>query len=170
MKKRVRNSALTFLVLSASLAGATFPLSYATAAAAPVSCQTPKLASVSAPPLVYVGDMPAVTVQLTCAPAKAISLGVASSSTFVPVPATVPVSAGETSVVIPLAPQANQLGQYTATISVSLGPETLSTSITVDPGLESVSIPPVGGAPNMVVFDVLLTGPAPAGGLTIQIA
>ena len=171
MKKCVTNAALSTLMLAAAVVGATFPVSVATAAtAAPASCQAPKLAGISAPPLVYVGDHPAVTIQLSCAPTKSISLAVESSSTLVPVPATVPVSAGEASVIIPLSPQANELGQYSATISVSLGPTTLSTSITIDPGLASVSIPPNSGGPNMVSFDVLLTGAAPAGGLTVQIA
>jgi hypothetical protein len=171
MKKCVTSSALSILMPLAAVAGATFPLSAATAAtAAPASCQMPKLAGISAPPLVYVGDHPAVTVQLSCAPTKAISLGMESSSALVPVPAIVPVSAGETSVIIPLSPQADELGQYSAVISVSFGPTTLSTSITVDPGLASVSIPANSGAPNMVSFEVLLTGPAPAGGLTVQIA
>ena len=129
-----------------------------------------EVASISAPALVYVGDNPAVTIQLSCTLAKAISLGVESSSTLVPVPATVPVAAGEASVIIPLSPQADQLGQYSTIISVSFGPTTLSTSITIDPGLASVSIPPTSGAPSMVSFDVLLTGPAPAGGLTVQLA
>lgn len=171
MKKCVQSCALSILLLSAAVVGATFPLSSATAAtAAPALCQMPKLAGVSAPALAYVGDQPAVTVQLSCAPTKGITLAVESSSTFVPVPATVPVSAGQASVTIPLSPQANQLGQYVAVISVSFGPTTLSTSITIDPGLASVSIPPNSGAPNMVSFDVLLTGPAPAGGITVQIA
>jgi trimeric autotransporter adhesin len=171
VKKCVTSAALSILVLSAAAVGATFPAISATAAtAAPVTCQMPKLAGISAPSLVYVGDQPAVTVQLSCAPTKAISLAAASSSTLVPVPAAVPVAAGEASVIIPLSPQASRLGQYSAVISVSFGPTTLSTSITVDPGLASVSIPPTGGAPNMVFFDVLLTGPAPAGGLTVQIA
>jgi hypothetical protein len=93
MKKCITSADLSVLVLSAAIAGATFPASSATTfTAAPASCQMPKLAGISAPSLVYVGAYPAVTVQLSCAPAKAISLVADSSSSLVPVAATVPVA------------------------------------------------------------------------------
>jgi hypothetical protein len=159
--------AIPFLLAAAMLT----PLQAATAAtvtAAPRAC-TPKLVGLTAPGLVYAGDKPTGTVSLTCAPTAALKLTVTTDDTDLVVPASVTVSKGKSSASIPMTAKANSSGQYAATVTVHNGTQSVSAGITVDPGLSDFELSP-GSEPNMVDPNVILTGPAPAGGLTVKVA
>jgi len=143
-----------------------------TVAPTPKICTTPVLASFSLPALSYVGAHPVAAIKLSCAAAGTVRLTVRSSSKYLPIPATVSIYKYYAAATVPLTPKAYQLGQYHATVYVRYGTRTLTRTITIDPGLASVSM--TGGAgspePDFVSFDVTLTGYAPAGGLTVKIS
>jgi hypothetical protein len=136
----------------------------------PRTCRRPSLTSMSAPSLVYVGDRPSVTIRLSCASTVPIRLALKSSNPDLPVPAKVAVGSYYDMVRLTLVPKASLEGQYKATITASYGSKSLTRTITADPGLASVQIPPTGGDPDAVDFFILFTGPVPAGGLTVKLA
>jgi hypothetical protein len=139
-------------------------------AAAPTTCTTPVLSALKAPALVYVGGKLAVTVRMSCAPSSAVAVSLASNNSDLPVPGTVTVSSGHISATVRLTPEADDAGQYQATVTAAYNGKSLSQTITIDPGLSSLTIPACSGEPNCVDPEVLFTGPAPSGGLTVQFA
>jgi hypothetical protein len=136
----------------------------------PPSCKSPALTRMSLAGLAYVGDHPVATIHLTCAPLTPIRLSLSSTSTNVPVPATVTVGRYYDYAQVTLVPKAYDPGQYTATIAVRHGGRSLSRTIVVDPGLHIVDISPVSDMPDDVMLDVLFTGVIPAGGETVKLA
>jgi hypothetical protein len=135
----------------------------------PSTCTTPVLSSLSAPALAYVGQHPRLTVRLSCAAAAPVRVTLASGSTYLPVPPQVTIGHYYQAATISLNPEADEGGQYSATVTASLGSASLTQTITVDPGLASFTIPPCS-VPNCVAPDVLFTGVLPAGGATVQLA
>jgi hypothetical protein len=135
----------------------------------PKSCNTPALAGMTLVNLAYVGDHPVATISLSCAPLTPIRLKLTSSNANVPVPATVTVGRFYDYAKVPLAPKANEAGQYTATITAGYGGKSLSRTLTVDPGLSSVAISPVIDFPDQFSFEVFTTGIVPAGGETVTL-
>jgi hypothetical protein len=120
--------------------------------------------------LAYVGDHPVATIHLSCAPLAPIRLALSSTSTNVPVPATVTVGRYYDYAQVTLVPKAFEPGQYAATITVRHGGRSLSRTIVVNPGLHLVQIPAVSDMPDDVLLNVLFTGEIPAGGETVKLA
>jgi hypothetical protein len=135
----------------------------------PSTCTAPVLSSLSAPDLAYVGQHPRLTVRLSCAAAAPVRVTLASGSTYLPVPAQVTIGHYYQAATISLDPEADEAGQYSATVTASLGSTSLAQTITVDPGLASFTIPACS-VPNCVSPDILFTGIVPAGGATVQLA
>jgi hypothetical protein len=135
----------------------------------PRTCKTPALSSLSAPGLVYVGQHPQLTARLSCAAAAPVRVALASSSSDLPVPAYVTIGRYYQAATISLDPEADEAGQYAATVTASLGSKSLAQAITVDPGMSSFTIPACS-EPNCVFPVVLFTGVIPAGGATVQLA
>jgi hypothetical protein len=140
----------------------------------PKTCGSPALSAVLLPSLAYVGDHVVLAVKLTCTPARAVRLSLASAATpasapRVPVPATATIGAyyGATNIV--LTPKAYQPGQYKSSVSVHFGSKTLSRTITVDPGLSSFSNSENSCSPNSVDPFIFFTGEIPSGGLTVKL-
>jgi hypothetical protein len=145
-----------------------------TVGATPKTCAAPALLAVSLPSLAYVGDHVFLAVKLTCTPAKAIRLSLAStdatpSAPVIPVPATVTIGAYYHAVNIVLAPRAYEPGQYTSTVSVRYGGRAQSRTITVDPGLSGFANSPDSCSPNSVNLEIFFTGEVPSGGLTVKL-
>jgi hypothetical protein len=132
------------------------------------TCTAPVLTGFKVPALVYVGGKLAVKVTLSCAPASPVAVSLTSDNTYLPVPGALTVGSGHTSATADLTPGADDAGQYQATLTAQYGATSLPETVTVDPGLSSLSIPACGGEPDCVDPEVLFTGPAPAGGLTVQ--
>ena len=136
----------------------------------PRSCRrTPALTSITAPALSYALESPVLTIRLSCAPTSAIALKLTSSSSYLRVPATVAVGRYYDYATVTSEAGADEEGQYKAAVTVRYGKRSLSDSVTVDPGVSLVAIPPVGNGLDDVDPDVLLTGQVPAGGLTIKL-
>ena len=135
----------------------------------PRACKTPKLTSVSAPALTYVGNTVRLAIGLSCAPTATIRLSLASNNAELPVPARVAVGRYYDYAVVALAPKADEAGQYRATVTVRYGGKAISRAITVDPGLSVFAIPPCS-EPDCVAPDVLFTGNIPAGGYTVHLS
>jgi hypothetical protein len=135
----------------------------------PRTCKSPTITGMSLVSLAYVGDRPAATIRLSCAPLKRVRLAFSSSSTNVPVPATVAVGQYYDYARLTLAPKAYEPGQYAATIKVRYGSRSVSRRITIDPGLSLIQIPAVSNSPDDVVLNVLFTGQIPAGGETVRL-
>jgi hypothetical protein len=140
------------------------------AATASTTCTSPVLSGFKVPALVYVGGKLAVTVKLSCAPSSPVVVSLASNNSNLPVPAAVTVSSGRTAKTVDLAPEADTSGQYRATLTAEYLGKSLPRTVTVDPGLSSLQLPACSFEPNCVEPFVLFTGPAPAGGLTVQFA
>jgi len=140
----------------------------------PKTCGSPALSAVSLSSLAYVGDRLGLAVKLTCTPARAVRLSLASSDTpaaapRLPVPATVTIGAYYSATNIALVPKAYQPGQYKSTVSVHYGSKTLSRTITVDPGLSTFSNSENSCSPNSVDPYIFFTGDVPSGGLTVKL-
>jgi hypothetical protein len=140
----------------------------------PKTCKSPELSAASLPSLAYVGDHAVLGLKLTCIPAKAVRLSLASTDApaaapVIPVPATATIGAYYQSVNITLAPKTYQPGQYRSTVSVRYGGRTLSRTITVDPGLSQFGNSPDSCSPNSVNPYIFFTGEVPAGGLTVKL-
>jgi hypothetical protein len=140
----------------------------------PKTCTSPALSAVSLPSLAYVGDHPALKVKLSCATASPVQVSLAStaapaSAPAVPVPATVTIGEYYSSASITLAPMAYEPGQYASTVSASYGGATLSSTVTVDPGLSVFSNSPDSCSPNDVNLEILFTGSIPSSGLTVNL-
>ena len=133
----------------------------------PRSCRTPKLTGFTLARLVYVGNHPVAVIHLSCAPERPARLSLTSTSSFLPVPATITIGRYYNSAVVALKPKADEAGQYTATIRVRYGSRSLSRTLTVNPGLAVFSNPP-SSEPNSVGPDVLFTGIIPSGGYTVH--
>jgi hypothetical protein len=140
----------------------------------PKTCRSPALSAVSLPSLAYVGDHVVLGVKLTCTPAKAVRLSLASTDApaaapVVPVPATVTIGAYYRAVNVVLAPKAYRPGQYKSTVSVRYGGRNLSRTITVDPGLSEFVNSPDSCSPNSVNLSIFFTGEVPSSGLTVKL-
>jgi hypothetical protein len=135
----------------------------------PRTCRTPALTAVTMPSLAYVGDRPTATVRLSCVPAKGVRVSLASSNTPLPVPRTVTVGGYYSTTAVVLAPRADDAGQYQAKVTAHLGRAARSASITVDPGLALVQIPP-DSEPDFVSLNILFTGVLPTGGETVKLS
>ena len=135
----------------------------------PRACKTPRLIGLTIPSLVYVGNRPTATARLSCAPTAPIRLSLTSSNPHLKVLAKVTVGRHYDTATIGLDPTADETGQYSATITVRYKAQTLARSIAVEPGLENFLIP-AASEPNFVQPEVLFTGIAPAGGLTVRLA
>ena len=135
----------------------------------PRTCKNPALSSLSVATLVYVGQRPQLTLRLNCAAAAPVRVSLTSSNSLLPVPATVTIGRYYQSATVSVDPKAAQEGQYSASVTAKLGTTSKAKTITVDPGLASVTIPACS-EPNCVSLDVLFTGNIPAGGYTIQLA
>jgi hypothetical protein len=135
----------------------------------PPSCRSPRLTALSLPDLTYVGSQVAATIRLTCAPISPIRVSLSSSSSYLPVPATVTVGRYYDALEVPLTPKADELGQFAAKVTARYSSRTLSRTITIDPGLASFTIPSCS-EPNCVDPDALFTGVIPTGGYTVHLA
>ncbi len=135
----------------------------------PPSCRSPRLTALSLPDLTFVGGLVAATISLTCAPISPIRVSLSSTSTHLPVPASVTVGRYYDIVTVPLNPKADEAGQFVATVTARYGGRAASRTITVDPGLASFTIPACS-EPNCVDPDALFTGTIPAGGYTVHFA
>ena len=133
------------------------------------TCPAPVLTGFKVPALTYVGAKLAVTVSLSCPAASPVQVALTSNNSNLPVPATVTVGSGHQSATADLTATATEdEGQYQATLTAQYGTKSLPRTITVNPGLASAALPPCSDEPNCVFPDVLFTGPAPSGGLTVQ--
>jgi hypothetical protein len=135
----------------------------------PRTCKNPALSSMSVASLAYVGQHPKLTVRLSCAAAAPVRVSLASSNPLLPVPATVTVGRYYQTAAVSLALEADEAGQYSASVTAKHGAKSLAQTVTVDPGLASVTIPPCS-EPDCVTLDILFTGNIPAGGYTVQVA
>jgi hypothetical protein len=135
----------------------------------PRTCKNPALSSLSVATLVYVGQRPQLTLRLDCAAAVPVRVSLTSSNSLLPVPATVTIGRYYQTATVSLDPKAAQEGQYSVSVAAKRGTTSKAKTITVDPGLASVTIPACS-EPNCVSLDVLFTGNIPAGGYTIQLA
>jgi hypothetical protein len=135
----------------------------------PRTCKNPTLSSTSVATLVYVGQRPQLTVRLSCAAAAPVRVSLASSNPLLPVPASVTIGRYYQTATVSLDAKADEAGQYSASVTAKLGTRSKTKTITVDPGLASVTIPACS-EPNCVSLDVLFTGNIPAGGYTVQLA
>jgi hypothetical protein len=135
----------------------------------PRSCRTPVLTGFSAPALVYVGEKPTATLRLSCAPTAPIRISLKSSNADLPVPASVTVGRYYDTATVSLAPKADLAGQYQATLTARYRSKSRTVSVTVDPGLSLVQIPPAS-EPNDATPNILFTGVIPTGGLTVKLA
>jgi hypothetical protein len=140
----------------------------------PKTCKFPALSAVSLPSLAYVGDHVVLAVKLSCTPAGAVRLSLASAGApapapAVPVPATVTIGAYYGAASIVLTPKAYQSGQYKSAVSASFGGKTLSRTITVDPGLSVFANTADSCSPNTVDPYIYFTGYIPSGGLTVKL-
>ncbi|HEY1823498.1 MAG TPA: hypothetical protein VGG83_26520 [Trebonia sp.] len=135
----------------------------------PRTCKNPALSSLSVATLVYVGQRPQLTLRLNCAAAAPVRVSLTSSNSLLPVPATVTIGRYYQTAAVSLDPKAYEIGQYSASVTARLGTRSKAKTITVDPGLASVTIPACS-EPNCVSLDVLFTGNIPAGGYTVQLA
>jgi hypothetical protein len=139
----------------------------------PKTCGSPALSTISLPSLAYVGDRVILAVKLTCTPARAVRLSLASTDTPASapriVPATATIGAYYDSSNIVVASKAYMPGQYKSTVSVHYGSKTLSRTITVDPGLSQFGNSPNSCSPNSVDPYIFFTGDIPAGGLTVKL-
>jgi len=133
----------------------------------PRSCRAPKLTGFKLARLVYVGNHPAAVIHLSCAPERPARLSMTSTSSFLPVPATITIGRYYNSATVVLKPKADEAGQYTAKIRVRRGSRSLARTLTVNPGLAEFTNPP-SSEPNSVGPDVSFTGIIPAGGYTVQ--
>ncbi|MBG6089568.1 hypothetical protein [Actinomadura viridis] len=136
--------------------------------AAADSCR-PALTGVTVPELIHAGDEAAGNVSLSCAPLSEVTLRLSSDRAELVVPATVTVKPGQTSANVPLTARLVDGARYVANVKARYQGRTFGDDITVDPGLKSLSLAPTS-APNAVSPVVSLTGPAPAGGLTVRLA
>jgi hypothetical protein len=136
----------------------------------PRLCAKPSLTGFTLPSLVYVGDHPAASITLSCAPTTPIRLALASSSAYLRVPATVTVGKYYDSALVALAPMKDAGGQYAAAITVKYGDKSLARSITVDPGLSLLQILADSGDPDAIQLNTLFTGNIPTGGVTVRFA
>ncbi len=107
---------------------------------------------------------------LSCATQEAVDVLLTSTNSNLPVPNKVKIKPGRDSATVTLAPKAYEPGQYQSTVSASYISTTLTRTISINPGLSLVQIPPASGAPDFVSLNVILTGVAPAGGLTLAIS
>jgi hypothetical protein len=145
-----------------------------TIGATPKTCNSPGLSAVSMSNLAYVGDHVVLAVKLTCTPARAVRISLAStaapaSAPVVRVPATVTIGAYYSAVKIALAPRAYLQGQYKAKLAVRYGSRIRSRTITVDPGLSQFANSPDSCSPNSVNPYIYFTGNVPSGGLTVRL-
>lgn len=159
----MKRCVLTVLLLATLV---TVPVQSAMASS---TCTTPQLTGFKAPDLIYAGDKATGTVSLSCAAASTITVSLTSDNAELTVPATVTVARGKSSVNVLVTAGADLGGQYVAHVTATYAEQSVAGAITVDPGLKSVELP-LASEPNTVDPDVLLTGPAPAGGLTVQVA
>jgi hypothetical protein len=135
----------------------------------PRSCANPRLTGLTLTRLAYVGNHPAAVIRLSCAPKRPARLALASTSSFLPVPATVTIGRYYTSATVTLNPRADEAGPYTATVRVKFASRSLSRTVTVNPGLAVFSNPP-SSEPNSVDPEALFTGTIPAGGYTVHLS
>jgi hypothetical protein len=140
----------------------------------PKTCKSPALSAASLPSLAYVGDHVVLAVKLTCTPARAVRLSLASTDAptaapVIPVPATVTIGAYYRAVNIVLAPKTYLPGQYRSTVSVRYGGRTISRTITVDPGLSEFANSPDSCSPDSVNLSIFFTGEIPSSGLTVKL-
>jgi hypothetical protein len=135
----------------------------------PRSCRTPTLSGLQAPDLVYVGDHPVLALRLSCAPTAGVRLTLSSASQYLPVPRTITVGRYYDYADVTLTPMADEAGQYDAAVTVRDGKRSLTTTITVDPGLSLFEILAVGNQLDAVSLDILVTGRIPVGGVTISL-
>jgi hypothetical protein len=138
-------------------------------AMASTTCASPKLTGFSAPGLIYAGDKVTGTISLSCAPDSKIRLSLTSDDAKLTVPAHVTVARGRNSVDVPVTAGMDRVAQYVAHVTVGYGGQSLSSAITVSPGLRNLELP-LSDMPNSVDPFVTFTGPAPAGGLTVKVA
>ena len=134
----------------------------------PRSCRKPSLVAFGAPRLMYVGGRSVATIRLSCAPIAPIRLSLGSTNSDLPVPATVTIGRYYDTATVPLDPKADEAGRFSARLTVRYRSTTLARQLTVDPGMSLFSIPPCS-EPNCVFPEVLFTGIAPAGGLTVHL-
>lgn len=145
----------------------------------PRTCSNAALSGVAVPSLVYVGDHPHLRVTLTCATASAIRVTLAlrivpaQASSFpnpgIGLPASITIGRYYRTKTVVLTPQAFWMGQYAATVTAHYGGVSRSRSMTVDPGLASFASGSDSCSPNDVSLSALLTGYAPAGGVTVRL-
>ena len=140
----------------------------------PKTCHSAALSAASLPSLAYVGDHVVLGVKLTCTPARAVRLSLASADApaaapVIPVPATVTIGAYYKAVNIVLAPKTYLPGQYRSTVSVRYGGKILSRTITVDPGLSQFANSPDSCSPDSVNLSIFFTGEVPSSGLTVKL-
>jgi len=104
------------------------------------------------------------------AAAGGVTISLTSTNTSAKVPATLPVSAGQTSATFSVA-TTDVDSQVVAFVSATLGTSTQKAALTINPvSLTSVGLSPattVGGYP--VAGTVTLSGPAPKGGVKVQL-
>jgi hypothetical protein len=136
-----------------------------TVTATPATCATPSLTVmlVSGGGISYVGEHPVVWIAVSCAVGAAVHVSMKSTSAYLPVPATATISKYYDSVSVPLTPKAYAPGQYQATISVHYGGKTLSSPVTIYPGLSAVWATSSNNGYDSVDLAIKLTGKGPLG-------
>lgn len=150
-----------------------------TVLATPRTCSNAALSALAVPSLVYVGDHPQLRVTLTCATASAIRVTLASrivpaqASAFpnpaIGLPKSVTIGRYYRTTTVALTPQAFPMGRYAATVIAHYGGVGRSRSMTVDPGLASFANGSDSCSPNDINLGAMLTGYAPAGGVTVRL-
>ncbi|WP_252799852.1 hypothetical protein [Actinoallomurus spadix] len=139
------------------------------AAMASGACADPQLTGFSAPGRIYAGDEVTGTLRLSCAPDSDIQVSLTSDDAKLTVPAQVTVARGRDSVDVPITASTDRAAQYVAHVTAGYAGRTLSSAITVSPGLKLFQIPE-STRPNDVSAFLTFTGPVPAGGLTVEVA
>lgn len=132
-----------------------------TVAVTPKTCASPSLKELYLYSLTYVGDHPVLWVAINCYAGAPVRVSLKSTSAYLLVPVTATISKYYTSVYVQLTPKAYAAGAYKATISVHYASKTLSTPLTVFPGLSRIWATSSNDGHDSVDFAVELTGKAP---------
>jgi trimeric autotransporter adhesin len=147
---------------------------YGSTSAATITVQPFAVSAVSVSPALLLGGVEngTLTVMISApAPAGGLIVDLSSSDPAAGVPATVTVSSGATTAAVQVTSTAVG-AMTTATLSAAYNGGTQSTTVDIQPpSATSVTVSPtVARATDVVTGTVVLTGPIPAGGMTVTLA